>query len=249
MRKIKLMIVDDEAMVRSYIKQVIMREQLPVELVIEADNGLDAISFSKKHNPDLIFMDIRIPELDGIRAADKILQLKPAPQIVIISAYDDFEYARGAFRLGVSDYLVKPVRPNEIADVIKKVAGMSPRLATSLDNLRNHSTLEEQVTKYIHEHLDEQFQLKDLAKAVYISPFHLSRTFKQTTGMSLTSYILKLRITAAEGLLTATSLSITEIANKVGFNDAAYFSTKFRQINKVTPSVYRDEQKSRDFEQ
>lgn len=247
MRKIKLMVVDDEAMVRSFIKQVIIRDQLPIDLVIEADNGLEAVNLAKKHSPHLVLMDIRIPEMDGIRAAERILQIQPAPQVVIISAYDDFEYARGAFRIGVSDYLVKPVRPAEIASIIRKVAGIQSD--ASIMNPQSHSKLEEQVKEYIHAHLEEQFQLKDLAKEVYISPFHLSRTFKQITGMSLTSYILKIRIAAAERLLVSTSLSITEIANKVGFNDAAYFSTKFRQINKVTPSIYRNEQKNKGIEQ
>lgn len=233
MHKIKLLVVDDEATDREFIKAVIKREQLPVSQVLEADNGLDAVRLSRKYRPDMVLMDIYMPGCDGLRAAEIIHHENRKIHIVIVSAYDDFEYARTAFRSGAADYLLKPVRPAEIANLTRRIA-----VAGSPEG-EDRPLLIARVEQYVEMNAASPIQLKDIAAAVYVSPHYLSRAFKKLTGKSLIAYIQEVRLARAESLLAETALSVTEISGRVGFNDATYFATCFKKRTGMTPLDYR----------
>lgn len=237
MRDIKILVADDEITVRTFIKKVVAKERLPVALCLEADNGLDAVRLAAEHRPDLVFLDIRMPGCDGLRAAEAILAHDPGANVVIVSAYNEFDYARTALRAGVADYLLKPVRPAEVAALIAKAAAAAPSPAAQGPDRK--PPLVAKVEQYIRANLDSPIKLQDIAKAVYLSQFHLSRTFKQLTGRSLVDFVQDLRLAKAGEMLAATDLSVTEIAGLVGFKDAAYFTTCFKNKNGVTPLQYR----------
>lgn len=241
MKGIKLLVVDDEVMVRSFIKMVVTKEKLPVSMLYEADNGSDAVLLVKKLKPHLVFMDIRIPDIDGIRAAEKILADNQRVSIVIISAYGEFEYARAAFRAGISDYLLKPVRPVDIAESVRRAAALEVVNTEQAEGDKKPELIR-LMEEYINNNLDSQLYLKDMAHAVFMSPFHLSRTFKRITGQSIIGFIHEQRLAKAEELLLNTALSITEIAGKVGFNDTAYFATCFKNKIGVSPTQRRKAQ-------
>lgn len=95
------------------------------------------------------------------------------------------------------------------------------------------------VTGYLYEHLGEEITLPHLAAHFAVSPSHLSRTFKQATGFGLREYLVNLRIQRACELLLSTTLSITDIADKCGFNDSNYFGDAFRKAIGVSPRDYR----------
>ncbi len=95
------------------------------------------------------------------------------------------------------------------------------------------------VTGYLYEHLGEEITLPHLAAHFAVSPSHLSRTFKQVTGFGLREYLVNLRIQRACELLLSTTLSITDIADKCGFNDSNYFGDAFRKAIGVSPRDYR----------
>lgn len=243
MKNIKILAVDDEVMVRSFIKAVVDKEKLPVSLFSEANNGLDAVWLARELKPDLIFMDIRMPDVDGIGAAEKILADSPEVNIVIISAYGEFEYARSAFRVGVSDYLLKPIRPSDICKSVKRVAALlEEKTDTSTVKDVKMSEMAQKMKSYINDNLGRQLYLKNMAKAMFMSPFHLSRTFKRLTGQTIVDFIHEQRLTKAEELLLITPLNVTEIAGEVGFNDAAYFSTCFKNKTGMSPTQYRKKQ-------
>ncbi len=231
MRDITILVADDEITVRAFFKTVVAKERLPVAACYEADDGLAAVRLAREHRPDLIFLDIRMPGCDGLRAAELILADRPAAAIVIVTAYGEFDYARAALRAGVVDYLLKPVRPAEIAALIAKAAAApagAPR-----------PPLVAKVEQFIRANLDHPLTLGDIAAAVYLSPFHLSRTFKHLAGQSVTAFAQDLRLARAAELLAATDLTVTEIAGRVGFKDAAYFATCFKNKRGLSPSQYR----------
>jgi two-component system response regulator YesN len=236
MRDIKLLVADDEITVRTFIKTVVAKERLPVAACLEADDGLEAVRLAGEHRPDLIFLDIRMPGLDGLKAAELILADRPAANIVIVTAYGEFDYARAALRAGVADYLLKPVRPADIAALVAKAAA-APAPAGALK-----PPLVAKVEDFIRANLDKPLTLGDIAAAVFLSPFHLSRTFKHLTGRSVTAFVQDLRLAEAAELLAATDLTVTEIAGRVGFKDAAYFATCFRNRRGLTPCQYRKSQ-------
>lgn len=247
MRAIKILVADDEATVRLFIQTVIHKEQLPVAAFAEASNGAEAIRLAGEMRPDLIFLDIRMPGLDGLQAARTILAGDPDATIVIVSAYDEFEYARSAFRAGVSDYLLKPIKPDDVIGIITKTAqACGPEHEQGPAQPAKVPPLVKGVVDYVAANLDKPIRLGDIAKGVFVSPSHLSRTFKQLTGQSIVDYMQEQRLNKAAELLATTDLSVTEVAGRVGFNDATYFTTCFKNKTGLPPAQYKKQQDIKD---
>ena len=236
MRDITLLIADDEPGVRLFVRQLVERERAPVSQVFEAANGREAVELACRHKPDLVLLDIRMPELDGLQAAQAILQQCPELCVVIASAHEDFDYARTALRAGVADYLLKPVR---VAEILERIHKVHTARNTSDESYVVSHPLVAAVAAYVAQHLCDVLDLRSIGKAVFVSPSHLSRVFKKQTGMALVDFVLEQRLAEAKTLLTRTLLSIAEIAEQTGFSSPAYFSACFRKKNGLSPSGYR----------
>lgn len=236
---IKLLVADDEDLVRAFFRTVIEKEKLPVSLLLEADNGLEAIRLAREHSPDLILLDIRMPGLNGLKACAVVQKELPQTEVVIISAYDEFDYARSAFTSGARDFLVKPISPQQAAALINRVAGDKGRAKKEAEEEQPVHPLVQEVRKYAEKNLDRDFGLNELADAVFISPSHLSRKFKKITGRSVSAFIQEIKIARATEMMYDNTLSITEIAGMVGFNNPGYFATCFKALTGRTPTQYR----------
>lgn len=116
---LRALIVDDEALVRRGIKKSVNWNELGIEMVAEADNGVEALSQVLENVPDVILLDINMPKMDGLEFASIVKKQYPYVKIVIITGYDDFEYARHALRVGVDDYIVKPITKEDVSSIIK----------------------------------------------------------------------------------------------------------------------------------
>ena len=116
-----LLIVEDEKLIRQGIKTMIQRSGVPVEQILEASNGLDALELLKANQVDVMFTDIRMPKMDGIELVNAIQQLPQPPMTVAVSGYDDFSYAVEMLRKGVREYILKPVDRNQIKSILEKL--------------------------------------------------------------------------------------------------------------------------------
>ncbi len=119
---LKLMIVDDEVAIRNGMAAIVDWEALGIELVAEAGNGRDALSQALLSEPDIVITDIKMPLVSGVDFARMLLEKRPKTRIVFLTGYSDFEYVRKAVRLGVDDYLLKPVKVSELEDLIRKIS-------------------------------------------------------------------------------------------------------------------------------
>ena len=244
---ISLLIADDEPIARLFIRHVIEREEAPVATVYEAANGREALELALRHKPDLLLLDIRMPELDGLQAAAAILAARPEAYVVIVTAYGDFDYARTALRAGVADYLLKPARTAEIMDKVRAAHARKNRLPEAAPPVEvEPHPLVSAVMRHVAQHLGEKLNLGDIGRAVFASPSHISRMFKKHTGVALMDYILEQRLSAARDLLARTSLSVTEIADRTGFATSAYFSACFRKKSGLAPSAYRQQRQQKE---
>lgn len=115
-----VLIVEDEKMIRKGIKTMVERSGVPVEVIIECKNGLMALDILKNQRIDVMFTDIRMPKMDGIELVREIQKLKHKPFIVAISGYDDFSYAVELMRMGVREYLLKPVERDKVKEILEK---------------------------------------------------------------------------------------------------------------------------------
>ncbi|MGZ7442216.1 response regulator [Paenibacillus sp. TH7-28] len=120
-KRIRMLIVDDESVICQGLHYTIDWEELGVEVVGEAYDGQEALRLVAEQNVDLLLTDIRMDGMDGLELAARLRQDHPEVQVVMISGYEDFGYARQAIRLGVNDYLLKPVDIEELTEVVKKI--------------------------------------------------------------------------------------------------------------------------------
>ncbi|KRE69747.1 response regulator transcription factor [Paenibacillus sp. Soil750] len=117
---LKVMVVDDEENIRLGIVEGIDWESYGLEVACQAANGRDALIEAKLHRPDIILLDINMPFVNGLEFAKVVRPLLPDSFIIILSGYNDFEYAKEAIKYGVSEYLLKPISPLELMEVIVK---------------------------------------------------------------------------------------------------------------------------------
>jgi len=120
----KVLICDDEPLEREVLSLIIERSNLPFRTVGEAKNGFEAVEKAEKLNPDVVLMDIKMPGKDGLKASEEIKNLLPNSKIIIITAYDEFEFVKEALKIGSVDYLLKPIRPEEFTAVLKKLMAL-----------------------------------------------------------------------------------------------------------------------------
>lgn len=117
---LKLLIVDDEQEIREGIKYSVDWEKNDIQVVGEAVNGTEALSIINNTFPDIVLLDIRMPEMNGLQLLEALSITHPYIKPIILSGYEDFEYARKGIQFGAFDYLLKPCRPNEILNTVLK---------------------------------------------------------------------------------------------------------------------------------
>ena len=118
---IRVLVADDQSMVRAGFRRLLSDEP-DIDVVAEADNGLDAVAKAERFTPDVVLMDIRMPELDGIEATRRILAVDPAARILILTTFDLDEYVYDALGAGASGFVLKDDPPEQLVAAIRTVA-------------------------------------------------------------------------------------------------------------------------------
>ena len=117
----KILIVDDAAFMRMMIKDILTKNGY--EVVAEAANGVEAVELYKSHQPDLVTMDITMPEMDGIEAVKQIKAVNPAAKVIMCSAMGQQSMVMDAINSGAKDFIVKPFQADRVLEAIRKVVG------------------------------------------------------------------------------------------------------------------------------
>ena len=128
---IRVLIADDQALVRSGFR-MILETQKGVEVVGDAENGLEAVRLAEALKPDVVLMDIRMPELDGLEATRRVLALPHAPRVLVLTTFDMNEYVYEAMKSGASGFLLKDTRPEALIDAVRTVAHGDALLAPTI---------------------------------------------------------------------------------------------------------------------
>jgi len=134
---IKVMIAEDQELIRQSL-EIILSDKLDIELVGMAENGRTAISLAKKLLPNIILMDIRMPECDGVQCIEIIKEQWPHIKIIVLTTFDDDEYVFNAIKKGASGYLLKGISAKELIEAIRTVSKggtlINPNIATKVIN-------------------------------------------------------------------------------------------------------------------
>lgn len=237
MNYIRLLCVDDEPLVRTLICSCIDWNALGIKIAGEAGSAEEALNMLEVLNPQIICLDICMPGMNGIDLAAELLRRKPDIYIVIISGYDTFAYAQQCIRLGVTDYLLKPINEKQLAqvmqDILKKIKPEALLAAQSRGTIR-------EVLAYLEENFrDPSLTLQGVADHFFINQSYLCRAFKQDTGKSFIEHVTSLRMEEAIRLLHSGDFRSYEVGEKVGVPDAKYFGVCFKKYTGTTLAEFR----------
>jgi DNA-binding NarL/FixJ family response regulator len=118
---IRVLVTDDQSMVRAGLRLLLSREE-GIEVVAEAGNGRDAVAQAARLDPDVILMDIRMPELDGLEATRQILAADPSARVIVLTTFNLDEYVYEALRVGASGFVLKDDPPEQLIAAVRTVA-------------------------------------------------------------------------------------------------------------------------------
>lgn len=241
---IKLLIADDEDTIRNGIAKYIQLHTDRFDKMYLAANGREALDIVLRDKPDIMFLDVQMPLLDGIEVMQEAKRAGVLPYTMILSGYDEFKYCQQALRLGAKEYLLKPVRSSDILQMLNRAAdelfGAQESVVREQTEEKNY--LVELAKEYVQEHYYENLMLADAAQKVGISASYLSTLFQKQMGKGFVDYLNEIRIEHACTYLQQNYLKTYEIAYKVGFKDEKYFSKVFKKITGQPPSEYRRKQ-------
>ena len=239
MKKLRVLLVDDEIMIRQGFKQLFDWEGHDCQVVGEAADGMEALTQIDALRPDIVIMDINIPIMNGLKVIQCTRLKYTQIAFVIVSGYDDFAYCREALRLKITDYILKPVNYEEFGTCIDnlKIALFQQESAREEPQEEERPILA--ITRYLQEHLSEDVSLSVLAEEFHLSAQYISQLFKNEIGVNFLAYFTNIRMERAKKLLLSSSASIGEIAEQLGFGDYRVFTKVFKKAEGVTPSQYR----------
>ncbi len=132
---IRLVIVDDEALIRAGVR-LVLENAGDIEIVAEGADGHEAVDLVRRHRPDVLLLDIRMPRLDGLAAAEQIAQLGTATQVIVLTTFGEEEYVGKALRVGAAGFLLKDTPPMELTQAVRVAA-------------QGHAILSPQITRQI----------------------------------------------------------------------------------------------------
>ena len=245
-RKYRVMIIDDEESARKLMRAAINWGELNMEVVGEAASGIEAINVIDDLKPDIAFVDISMPFMDGIEFTQTATGRYPNLVIIIMTAINQFEYARRCVSLPVFDYMLKPMVRTEITKVLQRAKKMldasnaiweepkAEHTGASVDE----SNTTELIKKFVEDNFaDSKLNLAYIAQHFGFSASYLSRKFKQETGSNFIEYLTNLRMKKAMQIARA-NVKMYQAASEVGIPDPNYFSRCFKKYAGMSYSEY-----------
>lgn len=250
--KYSVVVAEDEELLLNNIIEKINSSDTGFEVAGSAQTGEQAYALVEKLNPDLVVSDIRMPVMDGITLMKKVREFYPSIDFVITSGYSDFEYARSAIKYQASEYLLKPIDPDELHDTLMKLRNKYLLAQQNYQAVFNHDTagdspshIAEILRDYLVHNYNGEINLNLIAYNMNYSSGYLTKLFVTQYDCTPSKYLINLRMQKAQQLLSHDpALSVKQIGDIVGYHDQAYFSRIFKKYCGVSPAEYRGEDDS-----
>ena len=242
----KLLLIEDNKELREFLAAYLSEEYN----VLTANNGSEGLNLCQTENPDLVISDIMMDGMDGLQFCRKVkstVEISHIP-IILITAMASAENKKEGYKTGADDYITKPFEPELLKIRVKNILNNHSKLRNEFKNNMKVSAKELTISKIdedflnkvvdlIERNLDNaDFDIDAFSKNLGVSSSQLYRKIKGITGVSPNEFIRTYRLKEAAKMISETGLSISEIAYKVGFNDALYFSKCFKKQFGTSPS-------------
>lgn len=249
----KLLIVEDEHLIRKWLMYGLDYEKIGIVMVGEASNGEEGAEKIRKFKPDIVLTDINMPVKDAFAMFEATLDI-PYKK-VILSGYNDFPNAKRAIQYGVKDFIAKPLDEKELEESLIHLVG-------ELTQEKNHYSIkvnEEQyaffseirqssdevvkeILTWVQGNYQRHFVMADVAYELGYSESYLYKKIKDHLGITLNEYVTRYRLKMSiTTLLENPELRVYEVADEVGFSDYKYFNKLFKKYMGMTVSEFKNQ--------
>lgn len=240
----RIIIAEDEKRARRGLRNLLETISEETEVISEAADGKTAFELIRTLHPDVVFTDIRMPYMDGLSLIRAVREQHIDVKFVIITAYEEFEFARQACSLGVVDYLVKPLTVEDLSSVLHRLTAKAPADASAkAGRLREeypdcHPLIRKSLD-IIEASYATKISQKELAETLGLSAEYFSFLFARDVGENFSRFLRKYRIGKAKELMDSGAVAQEEIPYTVGFSDPKYFSKCFKEETGMSVTGYR----------
>lgn len=240
----RVLLVDDERIIVEGLRRVIHWADYDCQVVGTASDAEDGTRLIRELRPHILFTDIRMPGRDGLSMVAALRSEYPDMQVAILTGYRDFAYAQEAIRLGVTRFLLKPSKMEEIKEALTAMVerlDKNPIHEDEEEQSRNAgSFIVNQALGFMEKHYAEKLTLQAVADCCYVSQWHLSKLLNKYAEKSFYDILNAIRIRKAKELLADPKLKIGEIGELVGYADTAHFARTFKKLEGMSANEYRN---------
>lgn len=242
----RIIVAEDEQRMRQGLVRQLDRLGDEYEVIAQASNGQMALDLIIQMKPDVVFMDIKMPFLDGLSVIRAVRAHGLETQFVVVSAYADFELAQQSISLDVAGYLLKPPTGEEIEEVLNKIkhkiegkqkfmGGVPMALKEKYPEAH---PLIRRALGIIENSFASKINQRELADELGLSQEYFSYLFAKNIGQSFSAFLREYRIEQAKQLYRSGECHKKDIPYRVGFSDSKYLGKVFREVTGMSPSEY-----------
>lgn len=237
----QLLLVEDEITGAELLAQTYDWESMGFSLIKIFSSAGSAMEYIKQNPVDALITDIKMPLISGLELAKFCYEEYPNIGVILYTAYRDFEYAQQGIRYNVVDYLVKPVHDDDLTAAMNKLRRHLQNQQQTIDRPSEYSynMITQAAVDFIKAHYHESISIEDVAHHVLMSPKYFGAYFKKSCGKNFVDFLREVRVSAAAELLKDEALTISAIAEKVGYKSATHFYKFFQDCYGQTPAQYR----------
>lgn len=233
-----ILVVDDEPLIAEGICYLIKKMDVDYEIVDFAMSAEEALKKMQETNFDFCFSDINMPDMDGLELIKLSQEKHLCRNYCIISGHADFEYARQAIRLGVKDYLLKPINKDIILEMLQRF-DLSYKIRLSMKSVDNPYV--KQMLDILSEEYMTDISLADIADRININPDYAGRLFKSCTNFTYSEYLNRYKLDKIiRSIKNDPRTNFEQLALSNGFCEIRNFYRVFKKIFHMTPGEYRE---------
>lgn len=252
----KVLFVDDDKITRCVCSNMKSWEKFGFTVEYEAENGIKALEILKANKIDVVFTDIRMPEMDGIALLKEIRRQKIDVFVVLVSLYKEFEYAREGLKYGAVDYIMKPIEEKALDETLSAVRScleefnMNAEYKMIIEEKFNELGVSENdvfvinLKNILAQNPELNLSMDEFAKSLGFSKDYFGKMVKQKTGLSFNKLLTNIKMQYAKAILASGKYRVYEISDMLGYSDPDYFSHIFKVEFGISPNEFR---KNSDF--
>lgn len=244
------MLVEDDNAIRYVYSKMKLWTKYGFFIEQEAANGMRAMDAMRANPVDIIFTDIQMPLMDGISLMKTMNKEFPNVLFVLISSYNEFEYAREGLRLGAVDYVVKPLTESDLEKVLQRAKEMldarkSDTITPLLSDLPGiklcsmEDPLLKNMCEYLSVNMQRNISMVDVADALKLNKDYFGKLVKNKTGQSFRNLYNQIKMEYAKKLIRSGQYKIYEISELLGYASADYFTQLFKNMTGMTPAEFK----------